>query len=255
MPQKKIVIAQVNGELLYLSDFLKEYKTLLKMGPTNLKQRNATTLLKNLTLNKLIQEKMIYVAAAQKFQSLKDSMSEGDLKYKYIQEEIFKHIAVSDKEIEQYFKNRYAHQMNPEQAHLKQILVAEKSLADQIQDQLQNNPTQFESLAVQYSIAPEAKKGGDLGFMSRYETLPAFIEVFNFEIGSISPIIKSPDGFHIFKVVDKKKEGFVTLANKKREIYETLRLEKERKFFANKMRTLAQTTKVSKNTALLNAIP
>ena len=53
------------------------------------------------------------------------------------------------------------------------------------------------------SLGPEKAKGGDLGYFSRGERPTEFDHVFTMGVGAISEVIKSPYGYHIFKLEEK----------------------------------------------------
>lgn len=64
----------------------------------------------------------------------------------------------------------------------------------------------FSEFAKQYSEDEgSAPKGGDLGFFERRMMVPEFEEAaFGLGIGEVSGLVKSPFGYHIIKVLDKK---------------------------------------------------
>jgi Parvulin-like peptidyl-prolyl isomerase len=68
----------------------------------------------------------------------------------------------------------------------------------------------FSTLAVLYSEDPgSAKKGGELGFVSRGEFAPEFeAAAFNLKEGEISEVIETEFGFHIIQLIEKK-DGYV----------------------------------------------
>jgi peptidyl-prolyl cis-trans isomerase SurA len=63
------------------------------------------------------------------------------------------------------------------------------------------NGDDFADLARRYSEDATAANGGDLGLIKRGQALPEFEEViFAMKEGSISELIRSPNGLHIVKV-------------------------------------------------------
>lgn len=62
----------------------------------------------------------------------------------------------------------------------------------------------FTSVALQYSMAPNAANGGDIGWKSAY-TLPTIVSkaLESVPIGGVTPVLALSDGFYIFKVEDK----------------------------------------------------
>jgi peptidyl-prolyl cis-trans isomerase C len=63
----------------------------------------------------------------------------------------------------------------------------------------------FAALARQYSQDGSAQRGGDLGFVVRGQTAPAFENAaFALQIGQISDVVETPFGFHIIKVTERR---------------------------------------------------
>ena len=66
-------------------------------------------------------------------------------------------------------------------------------------------PRQFPDLARRYSLSPDARVGGDLGFFARGTMPPAFDEVvFKLNVGGTSEVVSTEYGFHLFRVLEKK---------------------------------------------------
>ena len=84
-----------------------------------------------------------------------------------------------------------------------------RSLANDIADKLKHGAA-FEELSSQYSLAPNAKKGGEIGYVSRGE-LPKMFEdeIFALKPGGISPVIRTESSYHIFKVQDRRAPGVI----------------------------------------------
>jgi len=62
----------------------------------------------------------------------------------------------------------------------------------------------FARLAALESDAPEAAAGGDMGWFMPGSLPPRFSPVFRLPKGGVSPVIRSPAGFHVLKVVDER---------------------------------------------------
>ena len=63
----------------------------------------------------------------------------------------------------------------------------------------------FTELAKKYSHGPEALEGGILGYFKRKELMPELEEAgFRLKPGEISDIVRSPLGFHILRVLERK---------------------------------------------------
>jgi len=115
-------------------------------------------------------------------------------------------IAVSDEEVKEYFEKNEEKFTNPAQVRVSHILVKRKAEAKSIQNELREGAN-FEKLARKYSIdSITAPRGGDLGYISRGEMIPAFEDVaFALENkNDISGIIETPFGYHLVKLTGKK---------------------------------------------------
>lgn len=68
-----------------------------------------------------------------------------------------------------------------------------------------NKGEDFAQLAAAYSDAPDGLQGGNMGWRS-LDRLPSIFSdaVAALKIGGVSPILRSPNGFHIVKLVDKR---------------------------------------------------
>ena len=117
----------------------------------------------------------------------------------------------ADTDIRTYYDQHPGEFKSGDEVHVKQILVHEESVAGEIEQKLRAGAS-FEELSGQYSLAPNAKKGGEIGYVSRGE-LPKMFEdeIFALKPGSISAIIRTDASFHIFKVEDRRKPGVVDL--------------------------------------------
>lgn len=92
-----------------------------------------------------------------------------------------------------------------EQVHARHILVAEQSQAEDVIRKLDEG-ADFNKLAEEVSTDPSAQAGGDLGYFSRGDMIPAFSEVaFALEPGSYSKTpVQTEFGWHVIKVEDRR---------------------------------------------------
>lgn len=109
---------------------------------------------------------------------------------------------IDDKEVRQYYEDhRSSFQIAPK-VRARQIVVADGEEAIQILKRLKKGED-FEKLAKEKSLGPEKVRGGDLGYFSQGEKPTEFDCVFTMEVGAVSEVIKSPYGYHIFKLEEK----------------------------------------------------
>ncbi len=135
--------------------------------------------------------------------------------------EVDSKIFISDGEIDNYLSGlstpggageeyRLAHILlrAPESASPEQIQKL-RAKAEQVLDRLRKGDD-FGQLAASYSDAPDGMKGGDLGWRP-IDRLPAiFAEASGrLKVGEVSPILRSSNGFHLVKLIDKRGGGAV----------------------------------------------
>jgi len=138
----------------------------------------------------------------------------------------------SEAEVNAYYQQHAADFRSGEEVHVRQILVHDESMADGIQQKLRRG-VPFEDLSRQYSLAPNAKKGGEIGYVSRGE-LPKMFEdeIFSLKPGSVSAVIRTDSSFHIFKVDERRPPGVVDVVTAAPVIRERLKEEAVRQRIA-----------------------
>ena len=120
-------------------------------------------------------------------------------------------IEVGQQDIEVYYQAGLDQYQRPESAHVLQILVATEDDADEVMAQLKDG-VEFNDLARAKSMAPEAGKGGDLGWVVRGQLPDEMDEaVWKLEPGQVSDIVSTSYGFHVFKIVEHREPGLVPL--------------------------------------------
>ena len=168
-----------------------------------------------------------------------------------LQKEIIEKTNLSDEDIEMYYEDNKDNYWQEEEIHALNILVESRDQAEDIINKL-NEGEEFSSLARDFSISSSAAEGGDIGFITK-GTLKAEIEekLFILNPGEISEIIPIENGFHIFKVLEKKPSGYLELEIVKEEIrYQLLPL-RQQEAFDKYLEEIEEKAIIEKNTDLL----
>ena len=143
-------------------------------------------------------------------------------------------IAIEPTKITEYYQDNIETYRTPEQRHARHILLqaTEQDSQERHQEQAQKaeevrklaqNGGDFSSLAQQYSEGPTKDSGGDLGFFSAGQMVPAFdAAVFAMQPGEISQVIKTQFGYHIILLEEIKPPETKSLADATVEITATL---------------------------------
>ncbi|MED0958973.1 MULTISPECIES: peptidylprolyl isomerase PrsA [Bacillus cereus group] len=117
------------------------------------------------------------------------------IKFKLAMNEAIKK-SVTEKDVKDYYK--------PE-IKASHILVSDENEANEIKKKLDAGAS-FEELAKKESQDIASKdKGGDLGYFGAGKMTPEFEKAaYKLKVGQISNPVKSPNGYHIIKLTDKK---------------------------------------------------
>ena len=112
-------------------------------------------------------------------------------------------------EVQAYYSQHQGEFRSSEEVRVRQILVNDENLAKEIRQKLVGGAP-FADLSAQYSRAPNAKRGGEIGFVSRGE-LPKMFEqeIFRLQPGEISEVIRTDSSFHIFQVDARRPAGML----------------------------------------------
>ena len=161
------------------------------------------------------------------FEKWKSDLWEDMMIEKLIARDVVRKLRVPTSEVRRYYQENLQEFQRPEQVRVRQIVVATEEEAQKVLDQLQNEKADFATLARKKSTAPEAEEGGDLGFFAMGEMPGEFNVVFGLPRGGISSVVKSPYGYHIFKLEEKRKAGKMTFEEAYKEIAEKLSRQKQ----------------------------
>ncbi len=86
--------------------------------------------------------------------------------------------------------------------HVKHILVKQQYEMDDLLKKIDEGMS-FEEVAKKFSICPSSRSGGDLGFISKGQTVEEFEKIaFTLEIGDVSKSLRTSFGFHIIMRVE-----------------------------------------------------
>ena len=152
---------------------------------------------------------------------------------------IAKNETVSDEAVTTYFSEHQAEFGQPEERKASHILIsiaadatddeklAARKKAEDLLEQVKQNPEQFAEIAKQNSDDPgSAMRGGDLGFFGRGVMVKAFEDkIFSMQLDEISDIVETDFGLHIIKLTAIKEEKHPNLDAVREQIENKLKLE------------------------------
>jgi peptidyl-prolyl cis-trans isomerase SurA len=130
--------------------------------------------------------------------------------------EVDSRVNVSESEIDNFLTTQSASNENQDEFEIEHILIRTpedgatediqkaKARADEAIIALQAG-TSFAKVSASFSDAPNALEGGSLGWKSGVQVPTLFLDALkSMASGQISPLLRSPNGFHILKLVNKR---------------------------------------------------
>ena len=211
---KGAVVAKVNNIEIGLDDLNDEIDLYNANVPPEHPELKITTKEQkiNYLKNEVIRRALIYQHALDKGLDRSDEVRQAveknkrDLLVMQDVKDITKSIGATSKEVEDYY-NAYKEQLKePEERQISEIVVSTEQEARDILIQLLQGGD-FATLARTSSKAPSAKDGGNLGFIQKGKKSAQFDAVAfsdSLDVGKISSIFKTPDGYSIIKLEAKR---------------------------------------------------
>ncbi|HAF44377.1 MAG: molecular chaperone SurA [Sideroxydans sp. GWF2_59_14] len=125
-------------------------------------------------------------------------------------------LVISENDVDNYLSNQERQEGKGEELQLAHIMIVvpEQASADKIQTyrtraeqalaKLRGGES-FAQVAAGFSDAQDALKGGEIGWRPADRLPPLFAESLQkMKPGEVSPILRSPNGFHIVKLLDRR---------------------------------------------------
>lgn len=226
------VVAEVNGEPIYLEDLERiwnslpeAYRTQFPGGMRDLLEQFIRQLL-------LLQEarKMGLESDPEVVKQIEE-LKKQVLIREIIKREIIEKVQVSDEEIQREYNANPTLYTEPEQVKARHIMVSSREKAEAILAELKTGRP-FEEVAREKSESPDALSGGAMGYIRRGDLDPE-IEKILFELapGNYSDIVEINDGFHIFLVEEHLKPRLKELSEVREEIIARLTPQKQQEAF------------------------
>jgi peptidyl-prolyl cis-trans isomerase SurA len=137
--------------------------------------------------------------------------------------EVDSRVSVSDAELDSYLATIAAQAGGETEYQISHILVSvpEQASPEQINARGRRaeealaqvkSGKEFKEVAAAFSDAPDGIKGGDLGWRTPARLPVVFVEAAKgMKNGEVSPVLRSPGGFHVIKLVDSRNRNAPTV--------------------------------------------
>jgi len=178
----------------------------------------------------------------------------------FIDKKFVQTITISDQESKAFYESNPDLFKQPDRVQASHILIKADSKMDddkkaaalnkieEIQQRLQKGED-FATLAKEFSQCPSNAKGGNLGYFSRGQMVPAFEKAaFALKPDTISDIVKTRFGYHLIKVIDKKPASTIPYKDAKDKLEQNLKQKKIQKEIISYIEKLKAEAKVERFT-------
>jgi len=172
--------------------------------------------------------------------ALRQSLAESLKIQQYVHDYLLKEVSVTVEECQAYYLAHLGDFVRNDVVRVREILVDDPAQAEKIQASLRARRNKnFADLARDYSKAPSASEGGDLGSFQRGD-LPEDFEkaIFPLAPGAVSKIVRTQYGYHLFLVEEKIPAHQQKFYEVKEQIREKLQLERERRIIEQELASL-----------------
>lgn len=188
---------------------------------------------------------------------LKRDVAESLTVNRWITEAVAPSIQVTEAEERQFFAENQERMIQPEGVRVRHILVslaatdtpdqkaAKRKKADDLRSRLAGG-AEFAAVAKESSDDPgSAPKGGELGWLRRGQTVPAFeAAAFALPPGQLSEVVESRFGYHLIEVEEKRAESKLAFEAVKPRIEATIRQHKIEQAVRAKLDELGSKAKI-----------
>jgi len=159
------------------------------------------------------------------FNQFREDVRQDILLNRLREREVDGRLQISESELDSFLADQAGVSGDAEEVNLAQILLRVpesatpqrleemRARADELVVQARGG-ADFARLAASYSNAAEALQGGDLGWRSADRLPTLFLDAIkDVKVGDIAPVVRSPNGFHILKVVGRRNAVQAKLAS------------------------------------------
>ncbi len=203
---EQLIMKHLQQQLAASNNILVDDET-LNRALNNIAQQN------NITLEKL---RSVLEGDGIEFNTYRETIRHEILQQRLRQRYVNNRINITESEVDQFLAQQEGRSNSEDEFHLGHILVGlpEAPTAEDINSakqrgneilQLLDQGDDFGQVAMSQSDGQMALSGGDLGWRKIGELPTLFANALtDMETGNVSPLIRSPSGFHIIKLIEQR---------------------------------------------------
>ncbi len=183
-------------------------------------------------------------------QATRENMLIEKLLYQLAHENNENAFSISEETLRSYYDNNREQWHVGEQLKLRQIVIETEEAAQALRLSILDGADFYETAKI-HASQTQFEDGGSIGYVSRNEVPAEFDPLFKAEIGSVSEVIKTPFGYHIVMIEDKKPERILLFDEIKEKLHQALRDRKKERLFSGWIKKLRLQTEIRINEKLL----
>ena len=138
--------------------------------------------------------------------------------------------------------------------HAFHIMVPSEDESKVVRSAIKSQKKSFSELARMFSLAPEAPIGGDLGYFEIGQMPEEFGPIVQLKKNQVSEVIKTPYGYHIFKIVDVKTPRRLSFSESKKNILEQFARDEQSDSFKKWLMELKNNSNIKINENVLSEV-
>lgn len=243
------VVADVNGKPIYESNVKNRIEKFIEFNGfgggqsfnyDKLDQEMKNDIIQNVVLGDLVLEEA-RKAKTNETEEFKKTIqfTENQLMQKVFLEQLVKN-TINEEKIKEEYNKIIKEQSNIDEYKVSHILVKTEEEAKDIKKKLDSG-ADFAVLSKEFSLDNNKDNGGDLGYFSSGQMVLPFEQATEkLKIGEVSAPVKTDFGYHIIKLVDKRKLKVASFEEMRGKISEDL----SAKFVQEYIEKLKETNKV-----------
>lgn len=159
----------------------------------------------------------------------------------------------TEEELKKYYEENKDRFRYKERILLRQIVLDDMGKAQDVFEDLKKKKRDFADMAKKFSIAPERKNGGLVGWVER-GSVDIFEKAFTLPINQSSMVLESSFGHHIFKVEKKEPAGVKKFEDVRTLVDQLVMSQREQKEYTQWLDQQVRASKVWVNYELINQV-
>jgi parvulin-like peptidyl-prolyl isomerase len=196
-------------------------------------------------------------ASGASYEQLLGVIRELELLRAFVEQRIVPNVAVNDEEIAAFYEANPELFETEERVHAFHMIfiagedapeaeqAAARAKAEAARERALTGTEEFSAIARELSEGPAADTGGDLGWINRDTVVkPLSDAVFALEPGAISEVFRSPYGYHVATISERRPAGTIGLEEATDQIGSILRQRKAGETVAQLLDTLIKSARV-----------